>query len=173
MLSNGHDGSSRVRVKVTPVRLVCSNSLTAALQGAGDVHILPSSHAPENMIRALSLLDMTNHLYEQLDACFNRMALTKISDRQLLEYVNALVPDDDQEVDNAKVQRIRKTFLELYESGQGADLSRGTVWGAFNCVSEYTDHVMEGDPLARLESIWFGGGDELKMKAFQLAGLMM
>jgi phage/plasmid-like protein (TIGR03299 family) len=173
LLSNSHDGSSLAQVKLTPIRVVCNNTLTAALQGAGEVHIRHTSNAAEDMEQALSLLGLSNSLYEQLDAIFNRMALTKISDKQLLDYVNALVPDDEEEKENAKVQGIRKTFLELYESGQGADLSRGTLWGAFNCVTEYTDHKMEGDPATRLESIWFGRGEQLKLKAFQLAERMM
>jgi hypothetical protein len=99
------------------------------------------------------------------------MALTKISDEQLLNYVKALIPDDGE--DNAKSQGIRNAFFELYESGQGADLSRGTLWGAFNCVTEYTDHKMEGNPAARLRSIWFGRGEQLKLKAYQLAERMI
>lgn len=173
LLSNSHDGSSLVRVKLTPIRVVCNNTLTAALQGAGEVHIRHTPNAAEDMKQALALLGLSNSLYEQLDAIFNRMALTKISDKQLLDYVKALVPDNEQEEDNAKVRGIRKAVLELYESGQGADLSRGTVWGAFNCVTEYTDHEMEGDPTTRLESIWFGRGEQLKLKAFQLAERMM
>ena len=173
LLSNSHDGSSLAQVKLTPIRVVCNNTLTAALQGAGEVHIRHTSNAAEDMEQALSLLGLSNSLSEQLDAIFNRMALTKISDKQLLDYINALVPDDEEEDENAKVQGIRKTFLELYESGQGADLSRGTLWGAFNCVTEYTDHKMEGDPATRLESIWFGRGEQLKLKAFQLAERMM
>ena len=52
-------------------------------------------------------------------------------------------------------------------------LSRGTLWGAFNCVAEYTDHRKDGNSATRLESIWFGGGEQLKLKAFQLAERMM
>jgi len=173
LLSNSHDGSSLVRVKLTPIRVVCNNTLTAALQGAGEVQIRHTLNAAEDMKQALTLLGLSNSLYEQLDAVFNRMALTEISDKQLLDYVKALVPDNEEEEDNAKIQGIRKAFLELYESGHGADLSRGTLWGAFNCVTEYTDHEMEGDPTNRLESIWFGRGEQLKLKAFQLAERMM
>jgi phage/plasmid-like protein (TIGR03299 family) len=171
LLSNSHDGSSLVRVKLTPIRVVCNNTLTAALKGAGEINIRHTADAAEDMKQALSLLELTNSLYEQLDAVFNRMALTKISEKQLLDYVNALVPDNDE--DNEKNQGIRKSCLELHESGQGADLSRGTLWGAFNSVTEYTDHGMEGDPATRLESIWFGRGEQLKRKAFQLAERMM
>jgi len=57
------------------------------------------------------------------------MALTKITDKQLQDYVNALVPDEPEGGDLKKNREIRDTFLTLHESGQGADLSRGTLWG--------------------------------------------
>ncbi len=173
LLSNSHDGSSLVRVKLTPIRVVCNNTLTAALQGAGEVHIRHTSNAAEDLKQAQALLGLSNDLYVQLEAIFNRMALTRISDKQLLDYVRALVPDNEEAEDNVKPEGIRNAFLELYASGQGADLARGTLWGAFNCVTEYTDHVMGDNPKARLESIWFGQGEQLKRAAFQLAERMM
>jgi phage/plasmid-like protein (TIGR03299 family) len=173
LLSNSHDGSSLVRVKLTPIRVVCNNTLSAALQGGGDIQIHHSVNAAEDLKQAVSLLGLTNSLYQQLDAIFNRMALTKITDKQLQDYVKALVPDNDEGEDNVENRGIREAFLKLHESGQGADLSRGTLWGAFNCVTEYTDHWTEGNPDTRLESIWFGRGEELKSKAFQLAERMM
>ena len=173
LLSNSHDGSSLVRVKLTPIRVVCNNTLTAALQGAGEIHIRHTSNAAEDLKQAQALLGLSNDLYVQLEAIFNRMALTRISDKQLLDYVKALVPDNEQAEDNVKPEGIRNAFLELYASGRGADLARGTLWGAFNCVTEYTDHVMGDNPKTRLESIWFGQGEQLKRAAFQLAERMM
>ncbi|HEX7574623.1 MAG TPA: DUF932 domain-containing protein [Bacteroidota bacterium] len=173
LLSNSHDGSSLVRVKLTPIRVVCNNTLTSALQGAGEIQICHTANAAEDLKQAVSLLGLTNSLFEQLGVIFNRMALTKISDKQLQDYVKTLVPDEDEGDDYKKNQEIRDTFLKLHESGQGADLSRGTLWGAFNCVTEYTDHGTEGHPGTRLESMWFGRGEQLKLKAFQLAERMM
>jgi phage/plasmid-like protein (TIGR03299 family) len=173
LLSNSHDGSSLVRVKITPIRVVCNNTLSAALQGAGEIQIRHTINAADDLKQAISLLGLTNSLYEQLDTVFNRMALTKITDKQLQDYVKALVPDKGDGGDHLENQGIREAFLTLHESGQGADLSRGTLWGAFNCVTEYTDHGMKDTPGSRLESIWFGRGEELKQKAFQLASRMM
>jgi len=173
LLSNSHDGSSPVRVKLTPVRVVCNNTLSAALQGAGEVRIPQTSSAPKDLEQARSLLGLSNVLYGQLEAIFSRMALKKISDKQLVDYVKALVPDNEEDTDKAKARKIQKACLDLYESGQGAELSRGTLWGAFNCVTEYTDHRMEENPRTRLASIWFGRGARLKLKAFQLAERMV
>lgn len=173
LLTNSHDGSSGVQIKPTPVRVVCSNTLTAALQGTGEFRICHTP-AAKNMEQALSVLAFANSLYERLDAIFNRMALTKITDRQLLNYVTALVPDNEEDEDTVRTREIRNDVLALHESGQGSDLARGTLWGAYNSVTEYTDHLMaDANPTRRLESIWFGRGEQLKRKAFRLAERMM
>ena len=62
--------------------------------------------------------------------------------------------------------------MDLYESGEGAQFSRGTLWGFVNAVTEYADFekVVRGDDKSkRLNSIWFGTGADLKQKAFNLA----
>ena len=172
LLSNSHDGSSLVQVKLTPIRVVCNNTLSAALKGAGEVNIRHTVNAAEDAEQALALLGLSNSLYEQLDGVFNRMALTKITDKQLVHFVKALIPESEDE-NSAKNMAIRNTCLELYESGLGADFSRGTLWGAFNCITEYTDHAMEDNPTRRLESIWSGQGERMSRRAFRLAEQMM
>lgn len=170
LLTNNHDDSSHVRVKVTPIRLVCNNTLSAALKGEGEFHI---DHK-QDLERVHALLEQTNSLFGELDAIFNRMFLTKITDKQIMEYVNTLVPDTEQEENHAHSEEIRQAMLKLHETGLGANLARGTLWGAFNSVTEYADHLMPNeDPDSRLYSIWFGRGEQLKQKAFQLAERMM
>ena len=174
LLTNSHDGSSQVRVKLTPVRLVCSNTLTSALQGEGEVQILHTPGAMPDLDQAISLLGMSASLFEQLDVRFNCMATKKITEEQLRAYVEALVPDDEEAEHSARTEKIRNSVLELHNSGRGAHLSRGTVWGAFNSVTEYTDHLMlTDDSTGRLNSIWFGRGEQLKLKAFHLAERVM
>jgi hypothetical protein len=92
----------------------------------------------------------------------------------LREYVQALVPDNEEAEHTARTKKIRQSVLQLHDSGLGAHLARGTLWGAFNSVAEYTDHMMSGeDSATRLDSIWFGRGEKLKLKAFNLAQRMM
>ncbi|HBH86850.1 MAG TPA: hypothetical protein DDY17_04510 [Syntrophaceae bacterium] len=174
LLTNSHDGSSHIRVKLTPIRVVCNNTLTSALQGAGEVQINHTSNALRDLEQAGTMLGLSNSLYEQLDVMFNCMATKKITEEQLREYVQALVPDNEEAENSARIENIRSSVLQLHDSGRGAHLSRGTLWGAFNSVTEYTDHMMSGgDSTTRLNSIWFGRGEQLKLKAFHLAERMM
>ena len=102
------------------------------------------------------------------------MAAKKITDEQLREYLQALIPDNEETGNPAKTKEILNSVLKLHESGQGAHLARGTLWGAFNSVAEYTDHMMlDEDSTTRLNSIWFGRGEQLKLKAFRLAEKML
>jgi phage/plasmid-like protein (TIGR03299 family) len=174
LLTNSHDGSSHVRAKITPIRVVCNNTLTSALQGAGEVQISHTPNAVRDSEQAFTMLGLSNSLYEQLDVMFNGMATKKITEEQLREYVQALVPDNEEAENTARTEKIRNSVLQLHDSGRGAHLSRGTLWGAFNSVTEYTDHMMlDGDSTTRLNSIWFGRGEQLKLKAFHLAERMM
>ncbi|MFZ3056411.1 MAG: DUF932 domain-containing protein [Smithella sp.] len=174
LLTNSHDGSSQVRVKLAPIRVVCNNTLTSALQGAGDIQIIHTQNVARYLEQATTILRLSNCLHEQLDVEFNGMAARKITQEKLREYVQALVPDNEEAENTARTKKIRQSVLQLHDSGLGAHLARGTLWGAFNSVAEYTDHMMLGeDSATRLDSIWFGRGEQLKLKAFNLAQRMM
>ncbi|NTW17357.1 MAG: DUF932 domain-containing protein [Syntrophaceae bacterium] len=174
LLTNSHDGSSHVRVKLTPIRVVCNNTLTSALQGTGEVQIGHTQNTVRDLKQPVAMLGWADSLYRQLDIMFNSMAARKITDVQLRDYVQALVPENEEAENTARTQQIRNSVLKLHDSGHGAHLAHGTLWGAFNSVAEYTDHMMlNEDETTRLNSIWFGRGEQLKLKAFRLAKRMM
>jgi len=171
LLTNSHDGSSMVRTKLTPVRVVCNNTLSSALEGAEqEVRIRHTPSAVDRLQEAHKLLGLTNQLYQELEIIFNRMSVKRITERQLIEFVKSLIPDNEEASFNTRTENIRSKILELNEAGVGSEYSRGSLWGAVNAVSEFTDHVQNSkDSMKRLNSVWFGGGERLKIKAFQLA----
>jgi phage/plasmid-like protein (TIGR03299 family) len=173
LLSHSHTESPATQVKVAPIRLVCFNTLTVGLEESGEVFVRQSADRAGDWQWADALLGSAMARYDQLDRTFNRMALTRINHKQLLDYVMELAPDEVDEKDIAKNQAVRTACLESYQSGQGAYLSAGSLWSAFNCVADYTDHKMNGYPRGRLKSLWFGEGEQLKLKAFHLAERMM
>ena len=171
LLYNSHDGSSHIRIKLTPIRVVCQNTLSAALRGfEEEVKVKHTASAPEKLEQAHKLLGLTNSLYSELDFIFNRMALRQLSGKDILDYVKALVPDNPEAENNTRTENIRKKILDLHESRPDAAMHRGTAFGIYNAVTEMVDHFVTTDDLNKqLKSIWFGSGERLKLKAFQLA----
>src|SRR5258707_4094601 len=126
LLTNSHDGSAVVLAKLTLIRVVCANTLSIALQGdEQEVRIRHTPNAVHKLQEAHKLLGLSNHLYLQLDSIFNKMALRKVTDKQLREYVQALIPSNPDATFQTRNENIREAILELHESGQGAELSRG------------------------------------------------
>jgi phage/plasmid-like protein (TIGR03299 family) len=171
LLTNSHDGSSMVRTKLSPIRVVCSNTLSSALEGAEqEVRIRHTASAVDRLQEAHKLLGLTHQLYQELEISFNRMLAKRITERQLIDYVKTLIPDNEEASFNTRTENMRSKILELSETGAGSEYSRGSLWGALNSVSEFTDHVQNSrDPMKRLNSVWFGSGERLKVRAFRLA----
>ncbi len=174
LLTSDHNGTSHVRVKLTPIRAICNNSLTSTFPGAEDVLGGCTVQTMPDSAQAVEALTLSHSLYAQLDLVFNCMAARKITADQLRGYVVALAPDNEEAENGPTAGTFRESVLQLHDTGRGADLSRGTLWGALNGVTEYTDHMMQGaDSKDPLSSIWFGRGEQLKLKAFHLAEQML
>lgn len=174
LLTNNHDGSAQVRVKLTPIRVICNNTLTSALQGTGEFQIIHTQNTGQDLKQTGIMLGWVNYVYEQLNVMFNSMAAKSITQEQLREYVQALVPDNEEAGNTGENEKIRTSMLKLHDSGRGANLARGTLWGAFNSVTEYVDHMMSDEDLTlQLNSNWFACGEQLKLKAFHLAQRML
>ena len=176
LLVNSHDGSSTVRVKLTPVRVVCENTLSVALNGAElEVHVRHTLNAKDKLKEAHEILGLTNKLYEQLNVIFNRMSESKVEQQTLTDYVKTVFPENPESKDQSWAKRVHDTIFKLAESGEGAEMGRGTLWGAYNAVTEYVDHYQnpKGGETARLKSMWFGSGEAIKKNAFRTAITMM
>lgn len=172
LLVNSHDGSSVVRVKLTPIRVVCANTLSIALSGTEqEVRIKHTTQAIERLKQVHEILGLSNKLYAELDYIFNRMSTTKMSDTSLTRYVEDIFPDIPNSERSSKRHIVREKVLELAESGVGSDMAKGTLWGAYNAVTEFVDHVRlnSKDNSVRLKSMWFGSGERIKKRAFEVA----
>jgi phage/plasmid-like protein (TIGR03299 family) len=175
LLMNSHNGTSTLRAKLTPVRVVCENTLNAALGGkksTDEVRIQHTISAHDRLEQAHKVLGLSNAVYNDLGEIFSRMSLTSITGTQLINYVKGLVPDNDEATKfNTRTANIREKIFSLHESGAGSELARGTIWGAYNAVTEYVDHVWGKNTTAekKLESMWLGTGAKLKEQAFKAA----
>jgi phage/plasmid-like protein (TIGR03299 family) len=178
LLSNSHDGRSSLQVKLTPVRVVCQNTLTLALSQGGTIRIRHNRHVTRGLDRARNLIDRLKRTYDDVEQVCQRMAVKAATLEQLDRYLAAVFPlpadaGDVQPARAAVLQQRHARHLALY--GQGNARDKGpTIWTAYNGVTELIDHRkttrLGADTTSkRLQTVWFGRGAAIKAKAFTLA----
>ena len=74
--------------------------------------------------------------------------------------------EETPEAISTRTRNQMDTVGDLFINGVG---NRGlNNWDMLNAVTEFVDHKRSKDADKRLDSAWFGGGAELKQKAWNL-----
>lgn len=170
LLTNSHDGTSRAGVLFTPVRVVCMNTLRAALGAGFQYRLRHTTNVEARLQEASRVMGVTNAYYAELQEAFEAMAAKPISVKESVDYLERCLQIDGSDPElSSRSRNMRDEALVLLDRGRGADLPgvRGTVWGAYNAVTEWVDHRKYRNDDARLNNIWFDGqGIATKQRAF-------
>lgn len=140
--TNTHDGSGAVRVCMTPVRVVCNNTLNIALNTAK--RAWSTKHIGDMQIKlqeAKMALELAGEYMYALDKYADQMANTTISDDKVRDILNELFPtkEDDSDRVKATTRKIKDEYMVCLFM---PDLNkfRGTSWGALNAMCDMVDH---------------------------------
>jgi len=175
LLSNSHDGKSSVQVKLTPVRVVCKNTLVRALKDGPAFRVPHTRDMRVRLAHAEQALGIVRRGYAELEAAFSTMTRYTLTAARLAEYLGEAFPNPSDQDDERAVAavRLRRQWAEyFFEKGKGNDLPgvRGTLWAAYNGVVEMTDHRGTRQTAdRRLHSVWFGEGATIKARALRVA----
>lgn len=175
VLANGHDGSCAYRVARITERLVCTNGLVRKSSSK----VFSLRHTGQVGARVQWANNLVKKVAEEANKdveVFRALAKRQMVTAQIVDYLRAAVPDPvDIEAKRAKAnaEKIRDEILGLLESGRGTEIQgvRGTLWGAYNAVTEWVDHHRHSghEESRRVESNWFGQGAEIKSTALEEA----
>lgn len=171
LLAHGHDGSLAIRCGFTAVRVVCANTLAGALcdRGSKLVRIHHRAHAQEALEGVRELVQAARADFAALFERLVVLAGVDCDDARLRQYAREVfAPGSD---DPEAAPRIVAQVAELFESGRGTDIAgvRGTLWGAYNAITEFTSHVRCRSADARVESQWFGDSAVIAQRALEVA----
>lgn len=174
LLTMSHDGSGAIKALFTPIRVVCNNTLTAALQSCtNSVSIKHTKSVQDNLKNAHKILGITNRLSSELEEIFNSMSRVKVSDKELSTYIETLFPSSkEKEEESARIVNIRHDIYEYAHLGAGQDLvtCEGTIFGAYNAVTGYFQNVKEfKDSDMKMKSNLMGSNYGVMQNAFDLA----
>jgi hypothetical protein len=137
-------------------RGVNENDLKRYVQQVFAPHALPKLAPPKRAPRALPPANPVNGL-----------GLVPRAPANDAPEVVAEVVDDAAE----RPSRVYEAIVKLFEGGRGNDRPgvRGTVWAAYNAVTEYLAYERGNDEAKRLDGGWFGGGAVLNQRALDAA----
>ena len=149
VFSNTHDGSGAIRVAITPIRVVCNNTLNLALAHAErSFSMIHTGNINEKFEEAKKTLFMADTYMEELGKEFERLRNIKVSDAQVEEYVNMLIPLDEDatatQIKNART--LRNDMLTRYFDAPDLKVLGKNAYRFVNAASDFATHA---NPLRR------------------------
>jgi phage/plasmid-like protein (TIGR03299 family) len=152
-VANGHDGSLAVTAAVTPVRIVCANTLGYALSRADGVdaqRTFKCRHTGglhQRLHEARRVMQLTLDYAEQFKRLGDRLALEPITERALRTRVlDRLFASEQGMPERAARNReeakaaVMAIFLGQGEVGDTRGQAPGTKWCAVNAIAEHADY---------------------------------
>lgn len=171
LLGTSYDGTMATVAKFTSIRVVCNNTITAALnrENSGTVRVLHSERFNPDAVRLE--LGIVGDNWERFLVQSRKLSGETMDKIQADSFVTALLQPFHTSKIELNQTRGYKRIFELF-NGQaiGANIPgvAGTRWAMLNAVTELVDHERGRGNNTRMESAWFGTGAALKNRALEL-----
>ncbi len=161
LVAKPHQQGKAFVMKTTAVRVVCNNTLTMALQGAGaEFRMVHRSEFNEAMMeRAQATLGSARDTISDFAKSARKLKALKMSHNDTIRNlqpvyqpqmpIEELLEDPDT---NASARM--KQLLDINQRAPGADPKTG--WGVLNAVTYYADHIASRTADKRLTNAWMG-----------------
>lgn len=181
VFTTSHDGSSGVKILFTPIRIICENTLNAAIrQSSNYVSFRHTRSVHENLDIAHEILGLCKSKIVYLQEQYNAMYNIKMSDNQAQTmFANTILTDEEQfrikqtghtikqiilrdwrAIEDSKISMKKvNTLSEInnyYYHGIGQKEIVGTGWGAYNAITGYYSNIDNSNGIKRMDSLLYG-----------------
>ena len=146
---NSHDGSGAIKAALTPIRVVCQNTLNLALSTARrSWSMIHTGDIQGKMQEARDTLFMAEKYMDSLGREFETLRKKKLAEKQVREYIEILLPIEDgstpQQAKNMK--RLREDLEARYFDAPDLKGLGNNGYRFINAVSDFATH---SNPLRR------------------------
>lgn len=175
VFSSSHDGSGAIKVAMTPIRVVCQNTLNIALSSAkriwSTVHV---GDLAVKMDEAHNTLLLAEKYMGKLGTEFSKLSKTKLTDNKVMEYIELLLPMDDQPSDTHQknIKRIREDLKIRYFDAPDLKHVGKNAYRFICAVSDFATHAKPLRETANYRENVFAKtieGNPLIDKAYEMA----
>ena len=153
LVNTSHDGSVAIQASITPVRVVCANTLNLALgKGVGRNRSVKQSFKIRHtetmngkIQAAREALGLANQYMDEFDKMAQAMFEIEINNDKFQDIIRTAYPMPEKDAKGALSKW--QTKLELIEdiyTGPTNHMIAGTAWGALNAMTERLDWYRSG-----------------------------
>ena len=141
--TNSHDGFGAVKVCMTPIRVVCNNTLNLALSTAN--RMWSTRHIGDIQTKLqeakLTLLHANDYMNE-LNVTAEKLADKKVTEAEMEAIFDTIYPikEDDSNRKKNNVFDLKENFFRCYNMEDIAQF-KGTAWGIVNAATDLVAHV--------------------------------
>jgi phage/plasmid-like protein (TIGR03299 family) len=145
VFTNSHDGSSAIQVAITPIRVVCQNTLNLALKGAKRSWSTKHTGNIEMKLQeAKRTLELATEYIGKLQLDSMTLVNQIIDNAMLEEFLEKLCPMPTTSAGSFKqeenVKERRDEILFRYKKAPDLREHQNNAWGLINSVSDYVGH---------------------------------
>ena len=144
VFSNTHDGSGAIKIAMTPIRVVCNNTLNLALNTADRCwSIHHTGDIAAKLEDARETLFMAEDYMNELGKGFEDLSRKRLTDAAVEEYIQELLPiaDDASETTEKNILRLRKDMAARYYDAPDLQGVRKNGYRFINAVSDFATHA--------------------------------
>ena len=149
VFSNTHDGSGSVKVAVTPVRVICNNTLNLALETAQrSFSMVHTGNISDKITEARDTLFKAESYMDRLGAEFEQLHQQKVTDAEVQKYIELLIPLESNaaRTQEKNVNRLREDLAMRYYDAPDLQKVGKNAYRFINAVSDFATHA---EPLRR------------------------
>lgn len=182
MLTNSHDGTSTIIAGFTPIRVVCNNTLTAALKNLDNkVSISHTASAESRLKEASRVMGIASKYMDEVNMTFESMTTRKLSDLEMKYFIETVMKNGIKEdkSDKEASTRMKNLVDQVYSFAithptQTTEAAYRTLWGAYNGISGYYNFLKDyRNADQKMKDMNYGYANDKISKAFDQAVVML
>ena len=163
----GHDGKTGCGAIFTNVRVVCCNTLAAALNSNNKVSVQHKGGANANFDALISSIDVARQTFAQEADLMREFARVSMGENVFNEYL-----DEVYQIEEGQKFRKRDKLNRAFRYGMGAEYAPMSVWNAVNAVTEVetsTRNQTAAGARRQFARANFGVGLQISNRAIEVA----
>ena len=143
VFSNTHDGSGAVKTALTPIRVVCNNTLNLALRTAKRSRsMIHTGDISGKIEEAKNTLLLADEYMTALGQEFENLRKIKLSEKQVLDYIKILLPMEENYslLQKRGVEKLRADMKMRYFDAPDLKDVGNNGYRFVNAVSDFATH---------------------------------